>query len=151
MIKQGGINELNAIKNIERRSFGKFAYSDSEITEMIRNTDILVYEIDGKYLGYISFFFEIYEGKRSCHIESIGVIPKYRKMGIGSKLMAEYEKICMDKNAEYSILEVRARNYNAIRFYEKLGYRIINIIKNYYSIPYRKSRDAFLMIKDFRS
>ncbi len=151
MIRYGNLNDYESIKYIEKKSFGKFSYSDYEIKEMLKNTKLLVYEIENKPVGYLSFFFEYFNSEKSCHIESIAVLPKYRKMGIGGKLLKEYEKLCSENFAKYSILEVRVRNYNAIKFYKKNEYKILNLIKNYYSIPYRNSRDAYLMIKEIKS
>ena len=72
-------------------------------------------------------------------IEYIIVPEKYRKKGIGSKLLSEIEK----ENINNITLEVRESNITAINFYKKNGYKIEAIRKNYYG-----NEDGYLMMKE---
>ena len=72
-------------------------------------------------------------------IEYIIVLEEYRKNGIGSKLLSEIEK----ENINNITLEVRESNITAISFYEKNGYKIEAIRKNYYG-----NEDGYLMMKE---
>ena len=139
MIRQGSIDDFEIIKRIEKRVFGRFSYLDDEIREMIMNSIVLLY--DEK--GYISFFFE----DCSCHVESIAVMPREKGKGIGSVLMREMENICIKYGKKRVVLEVREKNFRAIKFYESLGYRRIKVLENYYLIPYKGSRNAYFMEK----
>ncbi|MEL9999177.1 MAG: GNAT family N-acetyltransferase [Thermoplasmata archaeon] len=139
MIRRGNIEDFDIVKKIEKKTFGKFAYLEDEIKEMIRSSYILLYNES----AYIAFFFE----GNSCHVESIAVLPNQKKKGIGSTLMKEMEKISKENGINRVILEVREKNYGAIKFYESIGYKKIGLIENYYIIPYRGSRNAFLMEK----
>jgi len=76
------------------------------------------------------------------HVVSIGILPSYRRLGIGSGLM----KKAMDalKNIYECVevyLEVRVSNNTAIKFYEKLGFTIDRVIKGYY----KDGEDAYVM------
>ncbi len=142
LIRQGTIKDFEIIKKIEKRVFRKFAYMDAEIKEMVENSIILLYD---EY-AYIAFFFE----GNACHVESIAVLPEKKGKGIGKILMKEMESICKTRGAVRVVLEVREKNYSAIKFYESLGYRKSRIIENYYIIPYRGSRNAFFMEKELK-
>lgn len=72
-------------------------------------------------------------------IEYIIVEDKYRKKGIGSKLIEEIEK----SNIKNITLEVRESNFTAINFYLSNGFRIETIRKNYYG-----NENGYLMLKE---
>ncbi|MCR5231945.1 MAG: GNAT family N-acetyltransferase, partial [Acholeplasmatales bacterium] len=57
----------------------------------------------------------------------------YQHKGIGSELLNELMNFLIEKGAKSFILEVRESNNNAIRLYEKFGFKEISIRKNYYS------------------
>ncbi len=78
------------------------------------------------------------------HIVSIAVAKRWRRKGIGTRLIKELEKRFKEKNMRASRLEVRVSNKPAIRLYEKLGYKIIDRIKNYYP----DGEDAYFMFKE---
>lgn len=88
-----------------------------------------VYEENNHILGYISISFDGYQGE----ILNFCVNKDYQHKGIGSKLLNELMNLLIEKGAKSFILEVRESNNNAIRLYEKFGFKEISIRKNYYS------------------
>lgn len=146
-IRTANINDLKIIRKIENASFNKFAYSIYELKTMLSQNDsvTLIYE-DQIPLGYISF---IKVDENLWEIESIAIIPKAKRAGIGTALLKEYERVVISKGVKRSILEVRIHNRKAIKFYEKHNYKIIITLKNFYSMSYRGSKDAYIMEKIF--
>ncbi|MGC8496655.1 MAG: GNAT family N-acetyltransferase [Thermoplasmata archaeon] len=144
-IRIANINDLKLIRKIENASFNKFAYSTYELKNMLSQKDsmTLIYEKQIP-LGYISF---IKVDGIFGEIESIAIIPSAKRTGIGTTLLKEYEKIMIKEGVKRSVLEVRVHNRKAIKFYEKHNYKIIGTLQNFYSISYRRSRDAYLMEK----
>ncbi|MDY6407866.1 MAG: ribosomal protein S18-alanine N-acetyltransferase [Pseudomonadota bacterium] len=65
-------------------------------------------------------------------IISIGVLPKYRKMHLGSNLMAELIKFAKMRGVKKIFLEVSIQNQPAINLYQKFGFTQTGIRKNYY-------------------
>ncbi len=116
------VNNLLQIFNVEYKESKDF-------------TNILVYEENGKIIGVLVYSL-IYD---RIEIEYIVVNDKYKKLGIGSKLLKYIEKSGM-KNIT---LEVRESNTAAINFYKKNGYNIVSTRHNYY-----KDEDGYLMIKN---
>ncbi len=144
MIRFGGINDFQIIKRIEKRTFYKLAYNDDEIMFMLtrENSYSFIYENHEPY-GYVTFFIE----DDTAHIESIAVLPSKKGKGIGKALMRAVEEFSLNKGLKKIVLEVRKKNRRAIEFYKGLGFKIKDLINDYYTIPYRGSRDAYFMEK----
>ncbi|MDO4909682.1 MAG: ribosomal protein S18-alanine N-acetyltransferase [Corynebacterium sp.] len=64
-------------------------------------------------------------------IHNIAVDPEYQKCGIGTLLMSSMMEI-VDSYAGPCFLEVRNDNFTAIRLYERHGFDIEGLRKNYY-------------------
>ncbi|MEA2008691.1 MAG: GNAT family N-acetyltransferase [Chloroflexota bacterium] len=83
--------------------------------------------VDGQLVGFIAG-----DERRSSHlawIVTLGVLPPYRRQGIGRALLIECE-------AQVSIpairLSVRRSNEAALRLYKEFGYQQIDVWANYY-------------------
>ncbi|CAM2753549.1 ribosomal protein S18-alanine N-acetyltransferase [Hathewaya histolytica] len=70
-----------------------------------------------------------------AHITNVAVHPKYRKMGIGSSLIKELKKICIQHSVLHMTLEVRESNLNAQRLYLREGFKNCGIRKSFYTSP----------------
>lgn len=73
-------------------------------------------------------------------IITVGVMPDFRRHGIGATLIQACEERLSTKNIR---LSVRASNEEAIRLYQKLGYRWFGTWSRYYS----DGEDAVVMEK----
>jgi len=114
----------------------------------------LVAKINNHIVGYIMCRVEnsivlslpIHRVKRG-HVVSIAVLPGYRRRGIGTKLLKEaIRALKEDYNCKDVYLEVRVSNYEAIRLYEKLGFKISEVKKGYY----KDGEDAYVMTLNLR-
>jgi len=112
----------------------------------------LVAEVDSRIVGYVMTRIERGFGflrrflRKLGHVVSIAVHPNYRRRGIGSALMVEVLKRMKDLyNVDEAYLEVRVSNTPAIKLYEKLGFKIVKVIKYYYA----DGEDAYLMAREF--
>lgn len=91
----------------------------------------LVAEIDDEVVGYICINRIIDE----CHILNLAVHPLRRRCGVATALLnhaLNSDYICL---CRYVYLEVRASNMAARNLYEKFGFRMIGIRRNYYINP----------------
>ena len=75
---------------------------------------------------------------------TIGVLPQYRKTGVGTAFMAQLENWASDRESNAMMLEVGVENVGAVSLYESLGYSKISIRKSYYGA----GLDALVMRKD---
>lgn len=80
---------------------------------------------DRKILGYLLLVLGRYAKFRgNAYIANVSVRLELRGKGIGTRLMAEAEKVAKERGARRMELEVFSRNVNAIKLYEKLGYEV---------------------------
>jgi ribosomal-protein-alanine N-acetyltransferase len=95
--------------------------------------------LQDKIIGYICVNLIFDEG----HILNLAVHPDFRRQGIATRLMEEILKASGGKNCGVFYLEVRGSNTEARMFYERLGFKIAGVRKNYYVSPVE---DASLMV-----
>ena len=77
------------------------------------------------------------------HIITIDVLAKWRREGIGSKLLSQAEERLREDGCRTVLLETGVDNASAIRFYKKHGYSVMRTLPRYYL----DTLDAFLMGK----
>jgi len=83
---------------------------------------------DGKIIGYAV-------GRasgKSGHIDSVAVVPRHRRRGIGMALLSTLTRKLIQEGVEQIHLEVRKGNTAAISFYERMGFRVSSEIRRYY-------------------
>ncbi|WEU40341.1 MAG: ribosomal protein S18-alanine N-acetyltransferase [Candidatus Odinarchaeum yellowstonii] len=104
---------------------------------------------DPKIIGYIMCRLESgissfgFKWVKKGHIVSIAVDQPYRKQGVGQEMLAKALKEMEKANTAEQVLEVRTNNYEAIRIYEKLGFKTVKTIRGYY----HDGADAYLMVR----
>jgi [ribosomal protein S18]-alanine N-acetyltransferase len=67
-----------------------------------------------------------------AHIITLDVAAKYRRAGVGSKLLAEMEKHLRFKEVHAVLLETAVDNESGIAFWQHHGYRTEAVLKRYY-------------------
>ena len=80
--------------------------------------------MDNKYIGFVHL------GSRGCKadwLEDIFVLPAFQRKGVGSRAIQLAEDI-VKEYSESLYIEVAARNINAIRLYQRIGYDRLNTI-----------------------
>ena len=88
-----------------------------------------------------------YIGSQSVPPESdimnLAVDPQYRRRGIAERLLRELEARLVPRGVTVLALEVRRSNAAALALYEKLGFTLAGVRKNYYKTP----REDALILK----
>jgi ribosomal-protein-alanine N-acetyltransferase len=84
--------------------------------------------VEGRVVGYGSVWLLIDE----AHITTVAVDPSRQRHGIGTRMVRDLLNQSKSKGMECSTLEVRAGNQNAIRLYERFGFRREAVRKRYY-------------------
>jgi ribosomal-protein-alanine N-acetyltransferase len=125
-------------------------YSDLFFKEILNELPeaFLVAEKNGMVVGYIMCRIEYglsvlhkFGLARKGHIVSIAVLEQHRRKGLGYALIEKALQALKNKNCSEVYLEVRVSNSEAIRLYEKLGFKVISRLKFYY----RDGEDAYMM------
>ncbi len=129
---------LDELAEIEKDSFDD-SWSKKMLEQELNNkmAEYFVGMIDDKIIGYIGSWYVINEGQ----ITNIAVRKEYRKQGFGNKLLQHLIQYYKDKDCLGITLEVRKSNENAIKLYEKFGFKLEGERKNYY----RNGEDAHIM------
>ncbi len=109
----------------------------------------LVADTGGSVIGYIMCRIERgissfgHRPVKKGHIVSVAVRKDMRRRGVGSALITAAMRAMNDYGASEYFLEVRRSNEDAISVYERLGFRMVRVLKAYY----RDGEDAFLMVR----
>ena len=131
----------SAIAEIEKQSFST-PWSEKAICEsMDAGTCFFVSHIDDRIAGYMGISKICGEG----YVTNIAVLPEYRRLGIGEKIL-EYVINASKDELEFISLEVRVSNTPAISLYKKFGFAEVGRRKRFYTHP---DEDAIIMTKNF--
>jgi ribosomal-protein-alanine N-acetyltransferase len=98
----------------------------------------LVLENEGRIVGYLIAYLVADE----VHIANIGTAPDQQRRGLGKAMMQNLLDQAQKNGFTLAHLEVRRTNRAAISLYEKLGFHIVGVRKNYYE---HEKEDALLM------
>ena len=130
MIRKMEVRDVDRVYEIENSSFFEPWTKKHLLKELTSNKllDHYVYELDGEVVGFYiaSKVLDLVE------VFTIAVDSSYRKMGIGTKLLAHLVDLARKNSANEIWLEVSVKNTEAIGLYEKFGFKKDGIRKNYY-------------------
>ena len=99
---------------------------------MIENEYVIVAIIDDTIVGYLAGSthkdetYSYYEGI-TAELDNMYIIDKYRKLGIGTKLINSFIDWCHNNNSKRIIVTASFDNINTINFYKKNGFNNLNI------------------------
>ena len=124
--------DLKYIESLEGLSFSEpwsyeslLAHLDSPLSLM------MVAEEDGERLGYV--YGAVIPPESELY--RIAVDRFARRRGAGLKLLEKFLQESMEKGGKTTYLEVRESNEAARRLYERAGFALVGIRKNYYRSP----------------
>ncbi|MFQ8706866.1 MAG: ribosomal protein S18-alanine N-acetyltransferase [Thomasclavelia sp.] len=142
LIRRMDWSDIDMIVALEHELFSSPWDRDAFEYELGKNafSSILVLEENGEILGYIGMWLL---GDQT-QITTLGVKKKFQGNGYAKILMDKCIEVTKNLGYRNINLEVRVSNQKAINLYEKCGFKIITIRKNYYQ---NNHEDAYLMIK----
>ena len=142
MIRKIDYSDIDGIIKLENETINTTL--GKEMLDLAVRSEMAYYYVyldNDNIVGYISSSFD----GITIEILNFCVYKEYQNKGIGTKLICHLLDELYIKGANNSILEVRESNLSAIRLYERIGYRKINVRKNYYS----NGENALVMQKLF--
>jgi ribosomal-protein-alanine acetyltransferase len=125
---------LDRLYEIETECFEREAFTKQQIAHLLTdyNSVSLVAKANAEIVGFIIGMIQIERNALMGHILTIDISPTQRQRGIAQKLLQEIEEIFKRKGVKACRLEVREDNAAALSLYQKLGYKKIAKLKNYY-------------------
>ena len=85
---------------------------------------MLVATKGGKVVGTVSIGGARFQMRNSLRLFALDVGAAFRRQGIGTALVKTVEAVATDRGLEAINLEVAIDNTDAIRLYERLGFRV---------------------------
>ena len=143
LIRRMDLLDIDKIVALEQELFSSPWDKEAFYYELEKNafSTILVLEDELEIIGYIGMWLL---GDQT-QITTLGIKKAYQGNVYAKKLMDKCEEITKMMGYANINLEVRISNQRAIRLYEKCGFKIVAIRKNYYQDNHE---DAYLMIKE---
>lgn len=125
-------SDIKEIAELEKECFSE-PWSENSLRDELINETARFYVLRDpeNLLGYIG-------ANNICnevYITNVAVNEKYRGKGYGKILVNHLIKQSEAERAFFITLEVRKSNENAIKLYEKCGFKLIGERKNFYSKP----------------
>jgi ribosomal-protein-alanine N-acetyltransferase len=147
-IRPVSMADLPAILRIEHLSFAEEAFDWEDFLGFFRHapTTFLVAEDDGEVIGYITAHPD-WDDPDSGYIASLAVLPSYRRLGVGTALIAAVTAIFAERDTRRMALHVRVENTAAIRLYESNGFRVAATVPHYYG----QGEAAYFMVRGAES
>ncbi|ADB57514.1 ribosomal-protein-alanine acetyltransferase [Archaeoglobus profundus DSM 5631] len=141
VIREYSVKDFRDIMEIDGEAFSPRNPVYDVYIYVTYGSDLLVADIGGKVVGYIAVM-DI--DRETSKIVSLAVKKEFRRKGIGTKLLSTAIERCKERGKKKIILEVRVSNYPAQNLYKKMGFKIVDVIPNYY----QDGEDAYLMVLD---
>ena len=123
--------DLGALNKLERICFEKDVWPFLDLIAVLTFPDVIrlkAVDDSGKMVGFVAG--DPHPSDGFSWIATIGVMPEYRRRGIGRDLL----RVCESQLKTPRIrLSVRASNDGAIRLYEQEGYHRVDVWQSYYN------------------
>lgn len=121
--------DLSQLRDLERVCFPLDAWPLWDLIGVLTLPNVIRLKvmIEARMVGFAAV--DLRPGEKTGWIATIGVLPEYRKRGIGAALLTEIEKKI---SLPHIRLCVRVSNHDAIHLYEQFGYQQVSTWPGYY-------------------
>ncbi|CAF0968946.1 unnamed protein product [Adineta steineri] len=129
-LHQHNLKQLKVLnRDIFPVSYNEKFYKDlleaGELCKLAYCNDIVV--------GAVCCRFDLSDNRRRLYIMTLGVLSKYRELGLGALMLEHVLKICeKEGNVDSIYLHVQINNETALAFYKKFAFEIISTATDYY-------------------
>jgi len=116
---------VRLIRDEQERQNGRFIPpGDEYLPKLERAAELVCHEVAGECLGFVFFYCNAPETGTS-YITLLGVDPAARRRGVGTALVNYVLEVAGQRAFRWCRLEVDKDNSAAIRFYQRLGFEIV--------------------------
>lgn len=123
--------DLGALNTLEHACFARDAWPFLDLIAVLTFPDVIrlkAVDGDGKMIGFVAG--DPHPSEGFSWIATIGVMPAFRRRGIGRDLLRACESQLKTPRVR---LSVRASNDGAIRLYEQENYHRVDVWQSYYN------------------
>lgn len=129
-----GEADLDDVLAIERASFSNPWSRDMFLWEL-QNAGVSYGYVLREPARAVAAFCTVWIVQDELHINNVAVAPAYRGRGVGLALLRFVLRLAGGLGARRATLEVRRSNAAALKLYERLGFEVVGVRRNYYSLP----------------
>lgn len=125
---------VDAVLEIEEASFTNPWTRDMYLAELKADGVSFIYLARDKFrrpAGFCAFWRVMDE----LHINNLAVLPEFRRQGVASVLLTYVLREGVELGARSATLEVRRSNEPARRLYERFGFSVAGVRREYYTNP----------------
>jgi [ribosomal protein S18]-alanine N-acetyltransferase len=136
--------DLDGVLDVDVLSFTRpwtRAMYESEFLNRDTSRMFVLRTVSRPVAGYCAAWFILDE----IHINNIAVRPELRGQGLGSALLTHVLEEGRAVGASRATLEVRRSNDDARRLYERFGFRVAGVRRDYYTDP---TEDALVLWRE---
>jgi ribosomal-protein-alanine N-acetyltransferase len=136
--------DLDGVLEVEEESFTNPWTREMYSWELQNRSMCHVFVVrtaDCRVAGFCAFWLVLDE----IHINNFALRPRFRAQGLGTALLQRVLAAARELGARRATLEVRASNGAARRLYERMGFYVAGIRRNYYTKPVE---DALVLWRD---
>jgi len=126
--------DLGPIVEIERASFSA-PWTEDMFRWELQNADVAAIWILKEADGRVAAFCCVWGVVDELHVNNVAVRPEARGRGLAIRLLEHVMAEAAGRGAERVTLEVRRSNQAALNLYQKLGFLVTGVRRNYYSDP----------------
>ena len=127
-IKEINIDQAKECHKLDALSINLWSYRQWEEELKREEVKALAIYIDSILVG-ICVFQKLF---KEAQINYFSIHPKFKRKGLGKKLLTKTLVYCINIKIEKILLEVSKNNLEALCFYKYFGFETINVRKNYY-------------------
>ncbi len=123
--------DLPEVMAIESDVFAEHAWTEDEFIRCLRERNCIgmVAERDDKISGYM-----IYElNKSQLHVLNFAVARSEQRTGVGRRMLEKLMLKLSHQRRNRILLEVRDSNHTAHLFFRAMGFRALNVLRNFYA------------------
>src|SRR5688500_18897739 len=109
------------------------SWSEGQLqAQMHSNHEFLVFTIDGTSHETLVGFAEFYCVLDECHLLNFAIFRQWQQQGFAQLFMHELLQVIRKRGCSQCLLEVRRSNQRAVRLYEKTGFKLVGVRRDYY-------------------
>ncbi len=124
--------DLEAVYRLDQSCFEEgIAYTRGQIRAFLAREGAIALVAEAEGGGLLAFAIGHVAGARG-HLVTIDIAASERGRGLGRRLLFELKSQMAAAGARDVRLEVDRRNIEAIRFYERMGFRAVRALPDYY-------------------
>ena len=136
--------DMLEVLDVEAESF-EFPWSEEDFVRCLRQRNCIgmVAEHEDRVVGFM-----VYElNKTRLHVLNFAVASDYRRLGVGSQMLAKLVGKLSSQRRTRVVLEVRETNLPAQLFFRTNGFRAVSVLREFYEDT---PEDAYLMQYRYR-